>query len=823
MTSSDDAVGPLPKVVVAIALMAGLALTALGLAGFAWPGTLPWSGTASLLRFLVFLIVTAVAVGLLARKLRGNTFLAAAALAVLLAVIAGAVWPLLVTLWFALASSLVGRWLLQKLKVQEGESRLTFFLMGAGFYGTLAGLFAHLPVNYPGTYGIALLTPLLLGRNILRQWFNELTNLIVETRWKPGSSDWVNLAISAVTLVYFVVALMPEVGHDALTVHLFVPAHLAQRHQWGFDAGTYVWALMPMMGDWIFSIVYMLGGETAARLINVFFILVLTRLVHELVLWAGGKAAGAKWAALILLSSPLTFAEGNSLFIESVWASFVVAGTLAILKASTADTSQGRQLTSAGALLGYALATKAVSFTFLPVLLLPLIWRYKTWFKAGVVRTLLPGLCLFLLFGCIPYVTAWWMTGNPIFPYFNQIFHSSLWPSTNFEDPRWSKGLTWDFIYRVTFQTDKYLESTPGAAGFQWLLVFLPVLAVLVSTWHRRGLVLAAIAAVSILLCFQSMAYLRYIFPAYVVLAAVMGVGISVISTMTVLQARLVQGVAAVAVLLNILFFSAGPYVYREFPIGSIFDEAHRDAYLSHRLPIRNAVKLVNAINLQQTPVAVFGTPQVAGLAANALMANWYNPTWLNAFLTVKTRQDVVDLLLTNRVDFIIADAPPEEQKAQRALLDQVTIKVAQFGAIGVLRFRDDFRFNKELLINPDFSAMQGWILSGEALFDAASGTVVVSVSSPITQSVKVNSGQRYKNTVVARCHKGPTQGRVQVNWHDAKGQFVSPDIQLFACTPDWQEVSMEVTAPDNAARADVYATGHMATTLEFKSVSFKQ
>lgn len=822
MTNSAGSVGPLSRVVFSLALIAGIVLTLIGFSGFAWPRPIPWDDAGALLRLLGFLLFAALTVGLLARKLHGNSFLAASIVAAFLAIGAGAIWPLLVTLLFALASSLTGRWMLQKLKV-EGESWLTLFLIGAGFFGTLTGLLAHLPVNYPGSYGIALVVPVLLGRKNVRHWFSEFTNLTVGSRGESGRTYWLNSAISVVALIYFVVALMPEVGHDALAVHLFIPAHLAQRHQWGFDAGTYVWALMPLMGDWIFSIVYMLGGETAARLTNVFFIFALSWLVRDLVLWAGGRPTGARWAVLIFLSSPLTFAEGNSLFIESVWASFVVAGTLAILKAASTDRAEGRQLTSAGVLLGYALAAKAVSLTFLPALLLPLIWHFRTGLKTGLVRTLLLGLCLFLLLGCIPYVTAWWLTGNPLFPYFNQIFHSPLWPSTNFEDLRWSKGLSWDFIYRVTFQTGKYLEGTPGAAGFQWLLVFLPAVGILVMIWHQRGLVLLAIATLSILLCFESMAYLRYIFPAYAVLSAVIGVGISVIPTSAVLHARVLHSVAVIAVLLNMLFFSAGPYVYRDFPIRAILDEAHRDAYLLQRLPIRNAVKLVNTINLQGTPVAVFGTPQVAGLAADALMANWYNHVFQNAFLAVQTRQDVVDLLLTNRVDFIIADAPSEDTRAQRALLDQVTLKVAQFEAVSVLRFKDDFRFNKELLINPDFSAKQGWTVGGDALFDTTSGMVVVSDSSPITQSIKVHSGQRYKNTVLARCHKDPTQGRVQVNWHDARGQFIRPDIRLFTCSPEWQEASMEVMAPENAARVEVYATGHTATPVEFKSVSFKQ
>jgi hypothetical protein len=822
MKSHNLYMGLVTKVAFALALIAGCVLTVIGLSGFPWPRPIPWDDTGALLRFLGFLLFTGLAVCFVSRKLFGKIYLATSVIATVLAMSAGAVWPLLVALWLALASALLGRWLIQKLQIED-KSWITSFLIGAGFYGTVVGLLAHLPVNYPGTYGVALALPLVLERQLLQQWFRESCGWVFESPLKPRDISWIDLAISVVALVLFVVALMPEVGHDALAVHLFIPAHLLQRHQWGFDATTYVWAVIPMIGDWIFSITYMLGGETATRLINVGFIFALSWLVRDLVVWAGGSATGARWAVLLFLSSPLTFAEGNSLFIEAVWATFLVAGTLAILRACSTDNSQGKSLTCAGALLGYALASKAVTFTFLPVLLLPLIWHYKTWLRAGVVKTLLLGLGLFLVFGGIPYITAWWLTGNPIFPFFNQIFHSPLWPNSNFVDSRWSKGLSWDFIYSVTFQSGKYIEATPGVAGFQWLLVFLPGLAVLVASGHRRGMGLVAVATLSILLCFHSTAYLRYIFPAFAVLVAVIGVGISAIPTTAVLHVRLVYVAGASAALLNMLFYSAGPFVYRDFPIKAIFSDTHRESYLLQRLPIRNAVKLVNALNLQRTPVAVFGAPQVAGLSANALMANWYNHNFQNEFLAAKTMQDVADLLLRNRVEYIISDFPAEEFKAQYELLNQVSTKVSQFGSIRVLRFNDNFRFNKELLLNPDFSATQGWLISSDSLFDATSGTVLTSVSTPVTQSIKVFPGQRYKNTVMARCHNGKTQGRVQVNWHDSKGQLIRPDIQVFDCSADWHEISMDVISPDNATTATVYATGHTSTPVGFKSVSFKQ
>lgn len=812
---------------IGIALISGFALTFIGLSNLPWPAAIPWSDKGSVIRFLGFLLIAIFFVSLLARKLHGNAVLAGAIAAVLLAIVAGALWPLLVTLWFAGASAILGRWLLGKLRIND-EDWFNCFLIGAGMYGTAAGLLAHFSVNYPSIYGAALAVPLLLGRKILRQWFSAVMHGRAQSA-QPADrvGYWLDFAIAVVALVLFVVALMPEVGHDALAMHLFVPVHLAVRHQWAFDARTYVWAVMPMLGDWIFSIAYMLAGETAARLFNVGFIFLLGWLVRDLVLWAGGTMVGARWAVLIFLSSPLTFTESSSLFIESIWASLVVAGTFAVLKVCSTEERQKAQLITAGGLLGCALAAKAVTLTVLPIVLLMLIWRYRTWLGSSIRGPLMVGLGLFLILGCVPYGTAWWLTGNPIFPFFNQIFHSSLYPAVNFQDARWNQGAAWDLLYRVTFQTDKYLEASPGAAGFQWLLVLLPVSVVLITGWHRRGIALVVFGMLSILLCFQSTAYLRYIFPAYAVLAAAIGVGLAAIPKVAVVQAGLLSVAAALVVVLNMTFLSAGPYVYRDFPLKSILSETDREQYLAGRLPVRNAIKLVNALNPDRTPVAVFGQPIAAGLTSDALYVSWYNHAWQAAYFAADSEPTLANILLEKNVDFLIVDSDwtvsSNVSKEQGALIDKVSAKVAQFGHVTVRRLKDDYRFKNELLTNPDFSGSKGWSLDGEALLDVNSKSLIASVSSPGTQSIAVSAGRRYLNAVSARCHKEKTQGRIQVNWSDAKGRFIRAAIQVFECAPDWQEHSMEVIAPPNAAVATIYAAGHTTASLEFKLVSFKQ
>jgi hypothetical protein len=812
-------------------LLAGALLTIFGLVHMQWSQALPWAGGA-LLRYVTFLIVCTVLVTGGSYWSKRSPFMVGGAVAAGFALLAGALWPLFVALWFAVASTILGRYILALLRIRtEEDNWLVGFLVGAGAYGTAVGLLAHFSVNYPGLYGAALALPIVLGWRAVAERGKNLLTCAVQKNMSGFYGNGLDVAIAVVALVHFSVALMPEVGFDAYAMHLFAQSHLVQRHQWGFDASTYVWAVMPMLGDWIFSIGYMLAGETAARLINVGFIFTLVWLVRELVFWAGGVVVGARWAALIFLSSPLTFTESNSLFIESVWASFVVAGTLAILSSCSISGKPRFELPIAGLLLGCALAAKAVTLTILPVLLLLLIWRYRSWHKATSLPFLVLGLSLFLAIGLIPYVTAWLLTGNPVFPFFNNFFQSHYYHSGKdaFGAAVFNQGLRWDVLYHVTFQTEKYLEAKAGASGFQWLLLFLPCSIALFISGQRRAIALFVVGVVWIALAFHSTSYLRYAFPAWVILAAVIGVALDTVFSKYTITKNIGYIVAVAAVGLNLLFLNAGGF-YSDFAFKSVAADAlSRDLYLEGRLPMHSAVELVNRLNVGSAPVAVFGSPLTAGLSGDALYPSWYNVGFQGEIATIHSEQDLANILLKRGVNFIIVDSNWNginccgDGVEKQALVEKVTEIIAEYGTLSVRKVKADYRFKMELLSDSEFTSIRGWVLAPEAKFNADTGTILVSVAASATQVVAVSSGRRYLNSVVARCAKSPTLGRIQINWIDAQGVFVGADIKTFKCATVWAEHSMEVIAPKNAVNAVVYVVGQLPIPLEFKSNSLRQ
>jgi hypothetical protein len=750
----------------------------------------------------------------------------AASLGCLLAVLSNTVGPLMVVALVGFSSLLLGSLFLRMVGLTS-HTRTEGLLIGVGLYGTAIGLAANFPVNYPGVYFGALLLPILACRaEAIRCWIG-LTSAF-RAQWAQELSleaTVLDTVIGAFALTYFMVALMPEVGHDALAMHLFIPGHMAARHQWGFDVDTYVWAVMPALGDWIYSLVFLLGGESSARLTNFGFVLVLAWLVRDVALWAGATERGSRWAALLLLCMPLTLTVGSKLFIESPWAAFILASTLSILRVYETSDKSEENVAIGGILLGFAAASKAVTFPFVPALALPLLLHARHWANAKCISGVGKGIGFFVMIGMVPYVTAWIIAKNPVFPFFNKVFQSPHWPPVNFESPLFQQGISWDTPYRVVFDSGKYLEAFPGAGGAQWLLLLVPAVIWLYSRKNWYALLVIMIGILGVSLVFLQTSYLRYVFPALAILCA--GIGTAFSENRGVLRfGFLAAGTGAV--LFNAVFLYSGSPWYSSFPINTVFSDSARSAYLQTRLPVRKAVDLVNQLNAEGTPVAFFSHPMAAGLKADALYANWYNHKFQSEVMAVKNQGDVAAMLAGRDVAYVVVDNSWPQMKTFSVLRDslpKISEPVLNIGSVSVLRLRNDMRFQSEMLRNPDLSTLDGWGLSGTAKHNPATGSVTVSVSSPMTQGIAVRSGRKYMNSVTARCvNKGEKAvGRVQVNWIDTKGQFITTNIRPFDCKDDWETVSQEVIAPGNAAAVVVFGNSHSETPIEIKSISFKQ
>jgi hypothetical protein len=234
----------------------------------------------------------------------------------------------------------------------------------------------------------------------------------------------------------------------------------------------------------------------------------------------------------------------------------------------------------------------------------------------------------------------------------------------------------------------------------------------------------------------------------------------------------------------------------------------------------------------------VFASPLTAGINSDVLYPSWYNYRFKTKLDAANTSGDMAQLFLENGVDYIILDSNWWQSLQQgidkavfqrfwgtldkQKIVEDATEIITELGNITVRKIDHSYLFQTELIKNPDFSFADGWVLSDESQV-LQSGRAFVNVFSTACQQVAVLPGRRYRNSVTALCADQPSQGRIQVNWLDAKSQFISTDIRVFDCSSSESTYAMEVDAPVTATTAVVYASGHSDKHIIINRVSFKQ
>ena len=155
-------------------------------------------------------------------------------------------------------------------------------------------------------------------------------------------------------LVFFViaqwfVAVKPETSTDGLAMHLAIPLDIAANHRLTFEPSRFLWSVMPMGADWGYSIVALLGGEYAARLLNFAMLLAILALIYEAARQWVSPAVSFLLAASFA-ATPVVQLVTGSLFVEN----YVAALVLGILTATWqfGRTGERRYLFLAAAMSG---------------------------------------------------------------------------------------------------------------------------------------------------------------------------------------------------------------------------------------------------------------------------------------------------------------------------------------------------------------------------------------------------------------------------------------------------------------------------------------
>ncbi len=568
-------------------------------------------------------------------------------------------------------------------------------LLGTGAYVFLMMLAARLPVNYTAVWAVVLAIPIALDargvRDRLGQWIEALRR--AELRSVEERIGFALLLF--VLLAQWLVVLKPEIGTDALAMHLAIPMNIAANHRMTYEPVRFLWAVMPMGADWAYSIVYLLGGEYAAHLLNFAMLAIIAGLIYQ-----GARRwtpAGAAWLlAASFVATPLVQFVTGSLFVENFLAAMIVGTLTAFWQFS--DTGDRRYLFAGIALAGTAITTKLGSLAFL-IFVLPFAAAEirRHWKKLGRSPALTCAAAVVLLaaLAAPTYVIAWAKTGNPVFPFENQKFHSPLLdPTVSLNDARFRIPVTWNTLYALTFHSSLTYEGQDGSFGFQYL-IFLPLaLAGLYAVKSRRIVSSAAAVALGgMTVVMLSQPNLRYLYPAMplatIAFAALAGWAFE---RQRWLYRLLIASLFACTAL-NVWFLPSSSYYHKDFCLKSPFSRAEKESYLEENGAIRKIIEWQDREH-PNSGVLLANDNEIAGLEGVVYENHWHQYPTVARLQQAFSVDAVFRLLRSWNVSYIIANKPdpnnPLHPEPLRKLMAICSVPEYEVGDIYLARLMPD-------------------------------------------------------------------------------------------------------------------------------------
>ena len=483
-------------------------------------------------------------------------------------------------------------------------------------------------------------------------------------------------------LFYLAQAALPERLWDALAMHLLIPSQVLVFGHWGYDPNQFAFAFFPLGADYLFAFAYALGGEAAAKLINVLALVAMLLLLADIVR-SCCRPAYAELGVLLLLSLPVTLLCTASTIVENVLC-LLILGSVRALLLMEEEASQRMALIALCVLLPAMAAVKlhgaVAALPCAGIALMRLRYRALSrvdWMAVAVVA-LVAG-----VLGIAQYAYAWHATGNPVFPMMNELFRSPLWPPTAFEDARWQGHLTWDLLYRMTFHSGAFMECYPGAIGFAFMALLLPGVVATVLVPRPAPVVSLAVAAVYLAVVVPQVQYIRYLYPVMPLLLVPCMHGLAVIGTRR--RLRLAGGTIAAAVaVLGCFVLPSGAWTLKAADLRADYDPAARHAMLVEQVPTRLATETVNAIGSGLPRVIYGGEPYGALLRGTPIYTNWYNRALQSAVVAAADPDAVTAVLDRQRPDFVVAQ-PASSDPSERRVVGYAEHRGRRVATIGTV------------------------------------------------------------------------------------------------------------------------------------------
>ncbi|QBB69638.1 hypothetical protein ELE36_04175 [Pseudolysobacter antarcticus] len=312
-----------------------------------------------------------------------------------------------------------------------------------------------------------------------------------------------------------------------------------------------LWAMAPWAGDIVQSVAQLSAGQEARGAVDAFWLLASAALLWRLATTMA-MPPYARWlASALYLSLPMTSALAGGMQAELPATTILLALALAVAEAPARP--DVRVFCSISMLAALMLAIKT---GFLAATIPIGIWLLIRWRGRVPARAILPALVLVIFIAASSYVYAYLISGNPMLPLFNGIFHSPLIPQDNFSGTPYKAGGGITSPWLMTFHTHLFSECWDGAAGMSFLGL---IGASIAALFMRKLRPLALVATVAFLIPFEAINYYRYAYPALVLM-----IPVTVAAASTLLTRRTGITVLTMMIGLNLLYQGCSYYTLHD-------------------------------------------------------------------------------------------------------------------------------------------------------------------------------------------------------------------------------------------------------------------
>ena len=447
----------------------------------------------------------------------------------------------------------------------------------------------------------------------------------------PRAAGWATMLLGLASVACWI----PALQTDDLGYHFNLPMQWLLHARYAPDPEAQVWSYAPWAGDVLQAIGFVLSRGDAHGATDALWIA-----LGASGLFAIAELRGAQpreqWSAVALFGAfpPLVWmAAGMQTELPAI---AITAALLATILAPQDAPQRDRAVRAASP--GHRMPWRLIAGTLLlaalfalklmhGVVALPFVlyagWRHRgtrawRWWPAAAL--------LFLALASASYAQAWRATGNPLLPMFNQVFRSPYFPAEQLHDPRWFAGFGADILWRITFDTDRYVEGFDGGFGFTLIALAGLWLLQLLRPGHRA---LTWTASIALLLPLLPMQYARYAWPGVALLGALLPLGAE-----TALGRRVFVWLIAGTCALNLAYQANASWLHHSAALNrTIRSGADPESVLAPYAPERLLLHAIPGDDAQRVLATDPLRDMVAELAGRGRTVSIHAPALHSAFL----------------------------------------------------------------------------------------------------------------------------------------------------------------------------------------------